>query len=44
MVQGILRLMGIMEENSSKRNDEETDCKTEKSNQNPISRAMTEDS
>ena len=30
--------------NSSKRNDEETDCKTEKSNQNPISRVMTEDS
>lgn len=29
--------------NSSKRNDEETDCKTEKSNQNPISRAMIED-
>lgn len=30
--------------NSSKGNNEETDCKKEKSNQNPISRAMIEDS
>ena len=30
--------------NSSKRNDEETDCKKEKSNQNPISRVKIEDS
>lgn len=40
---GILMLMGIMEE-TVQRNDEETDCKQEKSNQNPISRAMIEDS
>lgn len=40
---GILMLMGIMEE-TVQRNDEETDCKKEKSNQNPISRAMIEDS
>jgi len=30
--------------NSSKGNNEETDCKKEKSNQNPISRVMIEDS